>query len=81
MTLSPTGEIVPRVAEEFGSSADAKTWTFKIRKGVTFHNGKDVTAADVLATLERHSDDEVEVGALGLMTGIASMKVDGVTRS
>jgi peptide/nickel transport system substrate-binding protein len=79
VTLSPTGEIVPRVAEEFGSSADAKTWTFKIRKGVTFHNGKDVTAADVLATLERHSDEKSKSGALGLMTGIASMKVDGDT--
>ncbi|MDB5524115.1 MAG: peptide transporter substrate-binding protein [Rhizobium sp.] len=79
VTLSPTGELVPRVAEEFGSSPDAKTWTFKIRKGVTFHNGKDVTAQDVLATLERHSDEKSKSGALGLMTGIASMKVDGDT--
>jgi peptide/nickel transport system substrate-binding protein len=79
VTLSPTGELVPRVAEEFGSSPDAKTWTFKIRKGITFHNGKDVTAQDVLATLERHSDEKSKSGALGLMTGISSMKVDGDT--
>jgi peptide/nickel transport system substrate-binding protein len=79
ITISPTGEIEPRVASEFGSSADAKTWTFKIRKGVTFHNGKDVTPADVLATLERHSDEKSKSGALGLMTGISSMKVDGDT--
>src|ERR1700710_1257565 len=39
------------VAESVEPSADAKTWTIKLRKGVTFHNGKDVTPEDVLFTL------------------------------
>ncbi|TJV97106.1 MAG: ABC transporter substrate-binding protein [Mesorhizobium sp.] len=77
LSISPTAEIVPRVAEEIGSSADAKTWTFKIRKGVTFHNGKDVTPEDVAATLERHSDEKSKSGALGVMTGIERIRVDG----
>ncbi|MER9580737.1 ABC transporter substrate-binding protein [Mesorhizobium sp. M0276] len=77
VSFSPTGEIVPHVAEEIGSSADAKTWTFKIRKGVTFHNGKNVTPEDVVATLERHSDEKSKSGALGLMTEIERIKADG----
>ena len=75
--VTPTGELEMRVAEAVESSADAKTWMFKIRKGITFHNGKDLTPADVLATLERHSDENAKSGALGIMKGIESMKVDG----
>jgi peptide/nickel transport system substrate-binding protein len=75
--LSEDGTLENRIAEEFGSSPDAKTWTFKIRKDVEFHNGKTVTAEDVVATLERHSDENAKSGALGIVKGIESMKVDG----
>ncbi|MDO6962933.1 ABC transporter substrate-binding protein [Rhizobium alvei] len=77
VTVGPTGDIVPKVAEEVNASKDAKVWTFKIRKGVTFHNGKDVTPADVVATMERHSDANSKSGALGLMGSIESVKADG----
>ncbi|WP_421577692.1 ABC transporter substrate-binding protein [Shinella sp. M31] len=51
--VNANGEIVPRLATELGSSKDAKTWTFKIREGVTFHDGKSVTAEDVVETMRR----------------------------
>jgi peptide/nickel transport system substrate-binding protein len=44
---------------------------------VQFHNGKEMTPADVVATMERHSDENSKSGALGIMGGIASVKVDG----
>ena len=75
--VTPSGELEMRLAEAVESTPDAKTWMFRIRKGVTFHNGKDLTPADVLATLERHSDENAKSGALGVMKGIESMKVDG----
>ncbi|MEP9372419.1 ABC transporter substrate-binding protein [Mesorhizobium sp. KR1-2] len=75
--LAPDGEVKPCLAEEWGASADAKTWTFKIRKGVQFHNGKEMTPDDVLATMERHSDENSKSGALGIMGGIDTIKVDG----
>ncbi|RWJ45242.1 MAG: ABC transporter substrate-binding protein [Mesorhizobium sp.] len=77
--LTPTadGGLEHRIAEETGSSKDAKVWTFKIRQGVEFHNGKTVTAEDVVATLERHSNKESQSGALGLLEGIESVKADG----
>ena len=64
LETSPTGEIEYRLAEEYGASDDAKTWTFKIRKGVTFHNGKELTPADIVATLERHGDANSKSAAL-----------------
>jgi len=75
--VAPDGSIMMKLAEEVSSSKDAKTWTFKIRKGVTFQNGKPLTADDVKQTMERHSDKNSKSGALGIMKGIASMKVDG----
>lgn len=66
-----------RAAESVEASADAKTWTFKIRQGVEFHNGKSLTAEDVLATMQRHSNEDSQSGALGIMKGIENMKADG----
>jgi peptide/nickel transport system substrate-binding protein len=37
-------------------SKDAQTWTVKLKKGVTFHDGKDLTAEDVIFSLKRHLD-------------------------
>jgi peptide/nickel transport system substrate-binding protein len=45
-------EAVGDLAESFASSPDYKTWTFKLRSGVKFHNGKALTAADVKYTFE-----------------------------
>ena len=45
--------VVPAVAESWSVSADGKVYTFKIRKGGTFHNGKPITAADVVYSFER----------------------------
>ncbi|MCV2893303.1 ABC transporter substrate-binding protein [Lentibacter sp. XHP0401] len=75
------GSIKNLLAESVESSADAKTWMFKIRKDVEFHNGKTLTAEDVMKTMERHSNEDSKSGALGIMNGIDSMKVDGDTFS
>ncbi|ESX56931.1 ABC transporter substrate-binding protein [Mesorhizobium sp. C416B] len=68
--VSPSGKVEPALAEAFSSSPDAMVWTFKIRKGVQFHDGKEMTPADVVATLERHSDAKSKSGALGLLGAI-----------
>jgi peptide/nickel transport system substrate-binding protein len=52
--LDPTGRYaVPDLAEELIPSPDARTWTVRLRPGVTFHNGKDLTADDVIFTIRR----------------------------
>jgi peptide/nickel transport system substrate-binding protein len=67
----------PMLAESWEASDDVKEWRFKIRKGVTFHDGKELTAEDVVATLKRHSDPTTESGASGAIANIADVKADG----
>ena len=47
------GHLVKQLAQEFTPNQDATVWTIKLRDGVTFHNGKDLTAADVVYTLHQ----------------------------
>ena len=72
-----TGGVEMRLAEEVSSTPDAKTWMFKMRKGLEFHNGAPVTSEDVVATLKRHTDEKSQSGALGIVKDIAEMKAEG----
>ena len=65
-----TGAAVPSLAESWSPSADAKEWTFKIRKDVRFHDGKAFTVTDAVETLRRHAGKKSQSGALGLLSGI-----------
>ncbi|MEU8849604.1 ABC transporter substrate-binding protein [Streptomyces sp. NPDC048384] len=47
-------EVVPDLAESLGKpSADAKTWTYKLRQGVKFQDGTPITSKDVKYAIER----------------------------
>jgi peptide/nickel transport system substrate-binding protein len=48
----------PELAESFEANSDATEWTFKIRKGVTFHDGSPLTADDVIYTMNRHKGED-----------------------
>jgi peptide/nickel transport system substrate-binding protein len=59
---------------------DAKTWTVKLRKGVTFHDGKDLTADDVVFSLKRHLDPAVGSKVAQIAAQMTSFKaVDKAT--
>ena len=44
----------PELATSFESNANATEWTFKIRKGVEFHDGSKLSADDVVYSMNRH---------------------------
>ncbi len=50
----PGGLFTPSLAESWTISEDSKTFEFKIRKGVKFHNGDTLTADDVVFTIKRY---------------------------
>ncbi len=53
VTIDPeTGEIIPQIAESW-EQKDAQTYVFKIRQGIKFHDGSDLTAEDVKFSLDR----------------------------
>src|SRR5215510_15771945 len=44
---------VPELSESWDVSKDGLTWTFKLRQGVKFHDGQELTSADVKFTFDR----------------------------
>ncbi|CAO3425025.1 ABC transporter substrate-binding protein [Azospirillum endophyticum] len=56
--LDQAGSVRMELADSIETS-DARVWTVKLKRGVTFHNGKTLTAADVVFSLRRHLDPQV----------------------
>ena len=71
------GSIEPELAESWEASADAKTWRFKIRSGVTFHNGKPVTVDDVVASINFHRGEDSTSAAKPIVEPITNISIDG----
>src|SRR5215208_4474379 len=63
---------IPRLAESWKPNGDGSKWTFKIRQGVKFQDGKPMTAEDVAATFNLHADPDNGSNALSAFTGVLS---------
>ncbi len=56
--LDKNFQLLPAAAESWSGSEDGKTWTFKIREGLTWSDGNPVTANDWVATFRNAADPE-----------------------
>ena len=65
------GEIKPQMVEKYDTSADKKTYTFTLREGLLWHDGKPVTSEDCIASIKRWAVKD----SLGqkMMTFVASI--------
>ena len=63
-------ELEPALAESVESSGDGTKWTVKMRQGVTFHNGKDVTAEDAWFSIQRVADPKAPLSGGGQLSQI-----------
>ena len=73
----PKGKLSPSLAESWESTPDAKTWMFKLTKGVEFHNGKTVTVEDVIASINVHRGENTKSATKPLLSGIEDITADG----
>jgi len=55
---------VPMLAESIDVSDDGKTYTFHLREGIEFHNGKEMTSEDVVASMYRWLEKSSVTGAI-----------------
>jgi peptide/nickel transport system substrate-binding protein len=79
LRATPNGDYVPDLAESYSISPDGKTYTFVLRQNVTFHNGKAVTADDVVFTIQKTQDPALKSPARANWDGVAVAAVDAHT--
>ena len=71
-----TAKLVPSLAESFTVSPDGLTYTFKLRKGVKFSNGREIVAPDVKYSIERAVNPKTQgpgAGFFGAIKGYEDM--------
>ena len=69
VTIDGNYDVAPQLAERWTTSTDGKTYTFHLRKGVKFHDGSPVTAADVVASVERFRAQSPRKADLSMVAG------------
>ena len=67
----------PGLAESWDSNDKADVWTFQLRKGVEFHNGKSLDADDVIASINHHRGEETKSAAKSILAIVKDIKSDG----
>lgn len=74
--VDENGDIVLDLVET-ADTTDAQTWSFKLRQGVTFHDGKDLTPEDVLASYHHFMKEDSESPMKSILADVAEIKADG----
>jgi len=70
-------EVEPALATSWTPNNDATVWTFKLREGVTWHDGTPFTADDVKFTLDLIANKDVRAAAASQVAGLKSVEVSG----
>ncbi len=71
--------VKPELAESWSSNADATEWTFKLRKGVKFHDGHDLTSKDVVYTFKRLIDPARASGGAAVLSFLDPKDANAIT--
>ena len=76
--VKPTsdGGFIPAVASDYIISDDAKTYTFTLRDGITFHDGTPVTIEDVKYSIDRYAEIQGESSAFSSLIDSVEVQDD-----
>ncbi len=69
------GSLTGELAESM-ETADGKTWVFKLRKDVEFHNGKTLSADDVIGSINRHRGEDTTSAIKSLISPVKEIRKD-----
>jgi peptide/nickel transport system substrate-binding protein len=75
--IDADNQIAPRLATDWQVSDDGLTYVFTLAEGVTFHDGSDLVADDVVWTYDRLRDPALELPTNELYANIASIEASG----
>lgn len=73
---SPTGDLIPDLAESWTISEDGLTYDFKIKEAATFQDGMPVTADDIIFTIEKIGDPVINSPKAANWAGVTVTKVN-----
>lgn len=73
--ITADGDVAPELAESWETD-DAKTWVVHLRRGVEFHNGREMTADDVIASFNHHRGDDTVSAASVLLEPVVEIRKD-----
>ncbi|KKM10773.1 hypothetical protein SY88_11850 [Clostridiales bacterium PH28_bin88] len=74
-TLNDKWEVIPMLAKDHQVSGDGLVYSIALREGVKFHNGKELTSEDVVASLKRWG--ETSSNGKSIFKSISSVEPDG----
>ncbi|MFT5505487.1 MAG: peptide/nickel transport system substrate-binding protein, partial [Gammaproteobacteria bacterium] len=77
--IQHSNSLVPQaeLAETFEPNSDASEWTFKIRKGVNFHDGAKLTADDIVYSMKRHQGEDSTSVIKSVLASVGEWKKTG----
>lgn len=75
--ITPENGLGPDLADSWSASVDAKQWVFQLNKNATFHDGRPVTANDVVASLNYHIGEKSTSAASALLADVTEVVADG----
>jgi peptide/nickel transport system substrate-binding protein len=81
LKATPAGTLVPELAESYTISPDGLTYTFTLKDKIFFHDGKPITADDVIFTVQKVQDPALKSPSEPNWNGVVAKKIDDRTVS
>ncbi len=78
--IGEDGRVVPDLATRWSSSSDHRRWTFELRDGLRYSDGKPLTASSVVAAFRYYLDPKTATQEASKLASIADVSADGAAR-